>query len=77
MFRYNKKKTDITEQEYLYAMERLTFIDNERNCLKESHSDKVYNARIDLPGTFDELKINLQRKNFIIDQKITSKKINA
>lgn len=74
MFGYNKKKITITEEEYLYSKERLEFIENERRCLKDSHSDKVYNAHIDLPGTFDELKINLQRKNFIIDQKITSLK---
>lgn len=74
MFGYNKKKITITEEEYLYSKERLEFIENERRCLKDSHSDKVYNAHIILPGTFDELKINLQRKNLIIDQKIASLK---
>ena len=72
---WNRSKTKaITEEEYAFALERLSFIDNERNILKNSHTSQVYNAHINLPGTFDELKINLQRKNVLIDQEINALK---
>lgn len=74
MFWNTMKKKEITEEEYVNACERLAFIDSERNNLKEGHENNVYNAHINLPGTFDELKINLQRKNFRIDQEINALK---
>lgn len=60
----------ISEEEYLEALNRLTFINQERNLLKSQNKDQIYFAHINLPDTFGELLIDLNRQNFIIDQQI-------
>ncbi len=63
-------KRFVSDEEYQEALEKMAFAQNERKLLLESNQSKVYNAHIDLPGTFEELLINLKRKNNLIDEEI-------
>lgn len=65
-------KKIITEEEYDYALARIDFIMNEKTLLEKLSKTKIYNAHINLPGTFGELIINIKRENDKIDNAIKS-----
>ena len=52
----------ITDTEYQEILERLDFINNERQLLKSLSEQNNYNAHIELPNSFDELIIVLKRE---------------
>ena len=56
-------KKNITREEYENAIERIDFIYREKELLECMSRNKIYNAHIDLPGTFGELLINIIREN--------------
>ena len=56
-------KKNITREEYENALVRIDFIYREKELLECMSRNKIYNAHIDLPGTFGELLINIIREN--------------
>ena len=56
-------KKNITKEEYENAIARIEFIYREKELLECMSRNKIYNAHIDLPGTFGELLINIIREN--------------
>jgi len=61
-------KEYITEEQYNNALKTKEEIDRQELELKNNSQNKVYNAHIDLPGSFAEVIIDLQRRNNEIDQ---------
>lgn len=63
-------KQTISEEEYNNALNVYKNVQEEKENLQNMSYSKVYNAHLNLPGTFGELKINLLRKNKEIDLEI-------
>ena len=56
-------KKNIKREKYENAIARIDFIYREKELLECMSRNKIYNAHIDLPGTFGELLINIIREN--------------
>ena len=63
-------KKNITREEYENALVRIDFIYREKELLECMSRNKIYNAHIDLPGTFGEFLINIIRENKNINKLI-------
>ena len=69
-----------TNKDYQQIISRLQEIQNQKELLKNMSESNNYNAHVNLPGTFEELIINLKRENIALNEKIefeNKKMLNA
>ena len=59
-----------SKEEYFDLIDRLKFIDRERELLEKLSNTNNYNAHIKLPNSFGELLINIIRENNHINESI-------
>ena len=64
----------ITKEEYQQILDRLDYIQTERNNLKKINQNPHYCAHIQLPETFPELILKLERDNKLLNHDLKTEK---